>query len=119
MTAAGLAAIAGAGLFLGALYLRTGSLWWATGAHLGWNWALGFWADLPVSGLDLVDTPYWEGVARGPSWLGGGAFGPEGSIVAAVGFLAAGHLAWRSGFFAPGRAVRRARPLVPLRRDPR
>lgn len=112
---AGLASIAGAGLFLGALYLRTGSLWWATGAHLGWNWALGFWVDLPVSGLDLVDTPYWEGVSRGPAWASGGAFGPEGSLVAAAGFLAAGHLAWRSGFFGPGPAVRRARPLVPLR----
>ncbi len=114
VSAIGLAGIAGAGLFLGALYLRTGSLWWATGAHLGWNWALAFWVDLPVSGLELADTPYWEGVPRGAEWLSGGAFGPEGSVVGAAGFLLAGHLAWRSGFFRPGRTVRRADPLTPL-----
>jgi membrane protease YdiL (CAAX protease family) len=37
-TGLGLANIAAAGLLLGAVYLRTGSLWWATGVHLGWNW---------------------------------------------------------------------------------
>jgi uncharacterized protein len=31
--------VAAAGVFLGIVYLRTASLWWATGTHLGWNWA--------------------------------------------------------------------------------
>ena len=80
----GLANIVVAGLFLGVVYLKTRSLWYATAAHLGWNWAHGFLADLPVSGLDLVDAPLLEGVSRGPEWIGGGAFGPEGIHVSYV-----------------------------------
>lgn len=103
-----------AGAFLGVIYLRTGSLWWATGAHLGWNWAHGFVADLPVSGLELVDTPLWDGTARGAGWLGGGGFGPEGSVLTtAVVALATGFL-WWGRRLRPGRAARAARPLTPL-----
>lgn len=83
-----------AGLFLGAVYLRTGSLWWATAAHLGWNWGIGYLADLPVSGLEIIDAPLVEGTAHGPAWLAGGAFGPEGSVFATAGFLAAAALCW-------------------------
>lgn len=93
-TALGTANTMAAGLFLGALYLRTGSLWWATGAHLGWNWGLGFAADLPVSGLVIGDAPLVDARAAGPAWLGGGAFGPEGSVVATVGFVVAAALVW-------------------------
>lgn len=103
-----------AGLLLGVVYLRTGSLWWASGAHLGWNWAHGFVADLPVSGLDLVDAPLWEGVTAGPAWLGGGAFGPEGSAVTAVVVLAAAGLLWWGPWLRPGQAARRADPLMAL-----
>ncbi len=95
LTGTALLNLAAAGFFLGAVYLRTGSLWWATGAHLGWNWALGFGADLPVSGLELVDAPLVEGAPAGPWWLGGGPFGPEGSLVATVTLLGAALLVWR------------------------
>jgi len=93
----GLANITGAGLFLGALFLRTGSLWWASGAHLGWNWSHAFLADLSVSGLDLVDAPLVEPVLSGPAWLSGGGFGPEGSVLASVAVFAAAALTWHSG----------------------
>ncbi len=89
LTGLGAANTAAAGVFLGVLYLRTGSLWWATAAHLGWNWGIGYLADLPVSGLDLVNAPLVEGVARGPAWWSGGAFGPEGSVATTLGFLGA------------------------------
>ena len=92
----GLANIAAAGCFLGALYLRTGSLWWATGAHLGWNWALGFLADLPVSGLDLVNAPLLEPSLSGPAWVSGDGFGPEGSALATLAVAAAAAWTWRS-----------------------
>ncbi|MSR36904.1 MAG: CPBP family intramembrane metalloprotease [Gemmatimonadetes bacterium] len=91
-----LANLAAAGLFLGALYLRTGSLWWATGAHLGWNWALAFLVDLPVSGLEMVDAPLLEPETSGPAWLSGAAFGPEGSVLAGVVLLAAAGWTWRT-----------------------
>src|SRR4051812_30902466 len=55
ITPVALVNLAAAGLFLGVLALRTGSLWWCAGAHLGWNWALGFLFDLPVSGIETVD----------------------------------------------------------------
>jgi uncharacterized protein len=104
--------VVAAGLFLGVVYLRTASLWWATGAHLGWNWAHGYLADVPVSGLELLDAPFYEGVAQGPAWLGGGSFGPEGSLVATVVVLAASLLCWRARWLAPSAAARAARPLA-------
>lgn len=88
--------VAVAGVFLGVLVLRTGSLWWATGAHLGWNWGQGFLADLPVSGLDVVDTPLVGAELLGPDWLSGGAFGVEGSVLTALVMGGAAWLCWRS-----------------------
>lgn len=108
-----------AGAFLGVVFLKTGSLWWATGAHLGWNWSLGFLTDLPVSGLEMVDTPIWTGVSSGPGWLGGGSFGPEGSLVTTVVVLVATVLLWRARWPSPGAAVRDGRAfaeLIPGRR---
>lgn len=95
----GVAGIVAAGLALGALALRTGALWWAAGAHLGWNWALAWPADLPVSGLELADTPGLDATLAGPVWWSGGAFGPEASA-AAVGVLGAlaAWVWWGRGF---------------------
>jgi uncharacterized protein len=93
-TPLGAANTAAAGLFLGAVVLRTGSLWWAAGAHLGWNWGVGWLADLPVSGIEVADAPGVAAIPVGPDWLGGGAFGPEGSVVATLGFLAAAAACW-------------------------
>jgi len=103
-----------AGLLLGVIYLRTGSLWWASGAHLGWNWAHGFVADLPVSGLDLVDASLWEGVPAGPSWLGGGSFGPEGSALTTAVVLVAAAALWWGPWLRPGPGARGAGSLAPL-----
>ena len=108
----GLANIAAAGLLLGAVYLRTGSLWWATGVHLGWNWGHGYLADVPVSGLELLDAPFYDGVAQGPNWLGGGGFGPEGSVLATVVVLAAAAACWWGPWLRPGEAALRTSPLA-------
>jgi uncharacterized protein len=112
VTAVGTLNVVAAGLFLGIVYLRTASLWWATGAHLGWNWAHGYVADVPVSGLELLDAPYYEGIAQGPAWLSGGSFGPAGSLVATAVVLAASALCWRAGWLAPSPAARASRPLA-------
>jgi membrane protease YdiL (CAAX protease family) len=113
----GIVNIALAGLFLGAVYLRTVSLWWATGAHLGWNWTLGFLADLPVSGLEMVDSPLHEGVPKGTELLSGGAFGPEGSVVASAVLALASWWVWKGPGFKPGRAAIGARPLFLPRQE--
>jgi hypothetical protein len=90
----GLAGIIAAGLLLGALVLRTRGLWWAAGAHLGWNWTLAWPADLPVSGLELADTPGLDARVEGAPWLTGGAFGPEGSLLAAATLALAAGVVW-------------------------
>jgi membrane protease YdiL (CAAX protease family) len=108
----GAANTAAAGVFLGVLYLRTGSLWWATAAHLGWNWGLGYLADLPVSGLNLVDAPLVQGVSRGPIWWGGGRFGPEGSVVTTLGLLGAAAICWWARWPPVEPAARARRPLA-------
>lgn len=91
-----------AGVVLGLAYWRTLSLWFATGVHLGWNWVMGFLADLPVSGLEgsspayaLFDTPGWSVTVEGPELWTGGAFGPEGGLaVTAASLLGIAWLLW-------------------------
>ena len=112
VTAIGTLNVTVAGAFLGVVYLKTLSLWWATGAHLGWNWTHGYLADVPVSGLELMDAPLYEGVVGGPPWLGGGAFGPEGSVLATAVLIVATVLCWRARFLRPDEAVLAARPLA-------
>jgi membrane protease YdiL (CAAX protease family) len=79
--------IALAGIFLALTFFARGGLWTATGAHLGWNLALaGLGA--PVSGLPF-DIEWLNYTAGEPTWLTGGAFGPEGGLLATAA-LAAG-----------------------------
>lgn len=73
-----------AGALLGVVCLRTGDLWWATGVHAGWNLGTGFAADLPVSGITLVDAPVFEVAGGGAALWTGGDFGLEGGLAATV-----------------------------------
>jgi membrane protease YdiL (CAAX protease family) len=77
-----------AGVFLGLAYLRTMSLWFATAVHAGWNWVMASLLDLPVSGLNMFQTPLYEPVNHGAKWVSGGTFGPEGGIVGTIGLTA-------------------------------
>jgi membrane protease YdiL (CAAX protease family) len=95
-----------AGVLLGVVYIKTLSLWWATGVHLGWNWAHGFVADVPVSGLEVMDTPMYDSVPMGSPWIGGGSFGPEGSVVATVVVLGVAGACWYGPWLRPGDAAR-------------
>ncbi|MFW5951333.1 MAG: CPBP family intramembrane glutamic endopeptidase [Gemmatimonadota bacterium] len=81
VTGFGLVNIFLAGVLLAVAVLRTGSLWFATAVHLGWNWAMAGPLDLPVSGIAGYDMPLYDGRAAGPAWLTGGEFGPEGGLV--------------------------------------
>ncbi|WP_419937715.1 CPBP family intramembrane glutamic endopeptidase [Candidatus Palauibacter sp.] len=69
-----------AGVLLGVAYWRSGSLWFVTGVHFGWNLAMAV-SGLPVSGLDVPVSGRIEGVLSGPALWTGGAFGPEGGLV--------------------------------------
>jgi uncharacterized protein len=112
ITALAVLNIALAGLWLGVVWVRTGSLWWASGAHLGWNWGGAYVADLPVSGLELFDAPFYEASIGGPDWLGGGSFGPEGSVLATLVFGGATWWCWHTPRLQANETVRAAGPLV-------
>ncbi len=83
-----------AGVCLGAVRSRTGSLPAAWLAHLAWNWTMAAGLHMPVSGLP-VTTPGYRAVVSGPAWLTGGTWGPEGGAVAALTLGGALCIAWR------------------------
>jgi membrane protease YdiL (CAAX protease family) len=87
VTAAGIGNIALAGIFLALAFWSAGGMWTAFGAHLGWNATLAALA-APVSGLPF-DIPYIDYRTGSPAWLTGGAFGPEGGLLATVTLTAA------------------------------
>jgi len=71
------------GIVLGQLRELTGSLEVPFGLHLGWNLALGMIFGVPVSGLTLPSF-FRVSLEDLPALLGGGAFGPEASVVLTV-----------------------------------
>lgn len=101
-----------AGILLAIAYLRTFSLWFATAVHMGWNWTMATLFDLPVSGLQMFDTPLYQPAVGGPAWWSGGMFGPEGGLVGTIGFVVALSLTLRWRIVRPDPAAVAARPLV-------
>jgi len=49
---------------------------------------------------------------RGPEWLGGGTFGPEGSMLATLGFLTAAAACWWGPWLSVEPAAAAGRPLA-------
>jgi uncharacterized protein len=89
-----LANIFAAGVMLSVAVLWTGSLWFASALHLGWNWATVALLDLPVSGWELFDAPLYDAAAVGPAWLTGAEFGPEGGLAGTLAVVAGLSLTW-------------------------
>lgn len=85
-----------AGLWLGIGYLRTRSLWFPLGLHWAWNWALGAFFGLPISGMNLVSNPLLRGNDLGPAWLTGGNYGIEGGIAGTVALVVVTLFTWRT-----------------------
>ncbi len=73
-----------AGVFLGLVLVRTGSLYAAWAAHLAWNVVLVIGLHAAVSGIELP-MPGYRLMDSGPDWATGGQWGPEGGVFAAVG----------------------------------
>ena len=77
------ATVAMAGVMFCALYALTGRLWVPIGVHAAWNLAQGYLFGAAVSGGDLGGSITVSTAREGaPTWLTGGAFGPEASVVA-------------------------------------
>ncbi len=68
-----------AGILLCLAYVRTRSLWFPYGIHIGWNLAIGPLFGFPVSGITM--RSFWISEGQGADWLVGGAYGPEGGIL--------------------------------------
>lgn len=69
-----------AGILLAAAFVLTQRLWFPIGMHIGWNFAEGGLFGVSVSGGPA--TGLLKGTLTGPTWLTGGDFGPEASVVA-------------------------------------
>ena len=85
-----------AGVWMSIAYLRTRSLWFPLGIHWSWNWTLGWFFGLPVSGLKLVSHPLLEATDSGPKWLTGGSYGLEGGVAAIIALAVVTLFVWRT-----------------------
>jgi membrane protease YdiL (CAAX protease family) len=85
-----------AGVWLAAAYLRTRSLWLATGVHWSWNWALGWFFGIPVSGMRLVSNPLIDSQDNGPKWLTGGSYGIEGGVACTIALILFTVFLWKT-----------------------
>jgi hypothetical protein len=94
VTPLGTANIVLASVWLAAAFFSRGGMPLAWGLHFGWNAGLSLGFDAPVSGLALRG-PLLDYAPGRAAWIDGGAFGPEGGIVATVVFVAGTVLVWR------------------------
>jgi membrane protease YdiL (CAAX protease family) len=76
----GLVAAALIGFFFCLTLRRTGSLWWAVGFHMSWDWGESYLYSVPDSG-GMMPGHLLNSSFHGPAWLTGGSVGPEGSAL--------------------------------------
>jgi membrane protease YdiL (CAAX protease family) len=88
--------VALAGVFLGAVFLATNSLYAAWLAHFAWNFGMAVLFHVPVSGLPM-EMPAYRFVDAGPDWATGGAWGPEAGVPAVISMLVGIGILWYRG----------------------
>jgi CAAX protease family protein len=84
-----------AGVWLSIAYLRTRNLWFPTALHFAWNWTMGVFFGIPISGL-RIERPLLVTSHDGPVWLTGGSYGSEGGAAATVVLIAGIIMIWRA-----------------------
>lgn len=86
-----------AGVWLAVAYARTRSLWFPLGLHWGWNWTMGALLGLNVSGIEAITPePLLRAADKGPAWLTGGAYGPEGGAACTLALALSMLFIWRT-----------------------
>lgn len=83
-----------AGVWLAVAYMRTRSLWLPLGLHWSWNWALGWFFGIPISGANLVSNPLLKATDQGPEWFTGGSYGIEGGLAGTIALTVATVFVW-------------------------
>ncbi|MBN1620037.1 CPBP family intramembrane metalloprotease [candidate division WOR-3 bacterium] len=76
---AGIALVVQAGLLLAASYIFSRNLWFPIAIHFSWNYTQSAIFGANVSGHELSKTLINSEI-KGPAWITGGEFGPEGSL---------------------------------------
>jgi uncharacterized protein len=97
-----------AGVWLAVAYLKTRALWFPTALHFMWNWTMGAFFGLPVSGYNFTPSPVLMATSDEPRWLTGGGYGCEGGAAATVILAAATVLIWRARWLRVSPAMERA-----------
>jgi membrane protease YdiL (CAAX protease family) len=82
-----------AGIALSVAYLKTRSVWFPYGIHLGWNVGLSMVLGYPMSGIKTVSILTTE--VSGSQALLGGDYGPEAGILGMVVFVAVAGVIYR------------------------
>lgn len=100
-----------AGVLLAGAYLRTRSLWVAIGLHWAWNWVMAAVFDLPVSGW-AFDVPGYDFRQSGPDAWTGGAFGPEGGMLATLTLVLLSVWVFRARWLRESAGMAALRPLI-------
>lgn len=85
---------AGFGILFGYAYLRSRDLWLPIGLHFGWNVTLPLFG-ANVSGLRMKVTSHEMAWSAGKLWSGG-AYGPEGSLLASIVILLLFAYLWKA-----------------------
>lgn len=97
-----------AGVWLTVAYIRTRSLWFPLGVHMGWNWTMGALLGIPVSGItQLTPAPLLRAVDTGPTWLTGGHYGVEGGLACTLALLLSTLFIWRTRLISADEELKR------------
>ncbi|MEZ5428438.1 MAG: type II CAAX endopeptidase family protein [Pyrinomonadaceae bacterium] len=91
-----------AGVWFSAAYLKTRTLWFPIGLHFIWNWMMGAFYGIEVSGItNLTTAPLFREIDRGPFWLTGADYGLEGGSAATLALALSTLLIWFLPIFRP------------------
>jgi uncharacterized protein len=92
-----------AGIWFGAAYLKTRSLWFPFAMHFVWNWAQAQFFGIPVSGITrLTPVPLLESsTVESLNWISGGKYGIEGGAACTVALALATVTVWLLPFPKP------------------
>src|SRR5206468_12598710 len=106
-----------AGILLSLAYVRTRSLWFPYGIHLGWNVGVGFILGFHLSGVDLASI--WTTGIAGRDTILGGDYGPEGGLLATFIFASSALFVQRQEYFRSSLTARsQTAPTGVIRREP-